>query len=170
MGYFEGLTNGCFNKEETGQTVFYPLGVMGKGYILPDAITEDKIRKFMQFYYKVSIISILGVVLVFGWLYVFLLLPVNIIWFFFKIKPLISGLPYSGSKLSFKQSYINSASAHNTFVLWLFLISSIFVMMMFLHMLVSNNNTMVKFLALIILLICGACSFAIAYIIRAKKS
>ena len=36
MGYFDGLTDGVFKTDSEGKFLFYPWGVPGKGYILPD--------------------------------------------------------------------------------------------------------------------------------------
>jgi hypothetical protein len=33
MGYFDALTSSSFKKDESGKTVFYPWGVLGKGHI-----------------------------------------------------------------------------------------------------------------------------------------
>jgi hypothetical protein len=38
MGYFDGLAASSFKTDDKGNTVFFPWGILGKGYILP----EDK--------------------------------------------------------------------------------------------------------------------------------
>jgi hypothetical protein len=43
----ETLTTALFTRNEAGQTVMYPNGVLGRGYILPNAETEQRMRRIL---------------------------------------------------------------------------------------------------------------------------
>jgi hypothetical protein len=42
------LTAALFQRDEDGRTVMFPSGVMGRGYVLPDAATEQKMRRALM--------------------------------------------------------------------------------------------------------------------------
>ena len=44
----ETLTTALFTRNEAGQTVMYPNGVLGRGYILPSAETEQRMRRILM--------------------------------------------------------------------------------------------------------------------------
>lgn len=42
------LTAALFKRDEEGRTVVFPNGVMGRGYVVPDAATEQKMRRSLM--------------------------------------------------------------------------------------------------------------------------
>ena len=42
------LTAALFKRDEQGRTVMYPNGVIGRGYVVPDAATEHKMRRTLM--------------------------------------------------------------------------------------------------------------------------
>ena len=42
------LTAAMFKTDDAGRTVVYPNGAMGRGYIVPDPATEQRMRRVMQ--------------------------------------------------------------------------------------------------------------------------
>ena len=46
MGYFDGLTDGAFKKDSFGNTLLFPWGIFGSGFIIKSKETHEKIRKF----------------------------------------------------------------------------------------------------------------------------
>ena len=61
MGYFDGLTDGIFKTDSEGRFLFYPWGVLGKGYVLPDDSKKQEVRQFVSLWYKVSLPAIIVV-------------------------------------------------------------------------------------------------------------
>ncbi len=53
MGYFDGLTGASFKKDKRGYTVFYPWGIGGRGYILPEH-KKDDVRRVLKRYLQIS--------------------------------------------------------------------------------------------------------------------
>ncbi len=58
MNYFESIADSYFKKTNEGKNVFYPWGVLGKGYIIP---TEQKTIELRKSFKKGGIISLLFV-------------------------------------------------------------------------------------------------------------
>jgi|KBSMisStaDraftv2_1062788.scaffolds.fasta_scaffold11459_6 hypothetical protein len=124
MGYFEGLSSSSFKKDADGRTVFYPIGILGRGRLLPDLATEERIRAFLIRYYMVSLSLIIVVVASVHWGWGAALIPVLWLWFHLGTKLLVAGLPSSTSRLTLKESYANSANAHGKGMLWSLLVCS----------------------------------------------
>lgn len=81
IDYFKRLSDRLFKVDETGRTLFYPWGSLGKGYIVNDKKTEARIRNFIAYYYAFSFISIAAFFITGFIKYSFIfLLPVFIIW------------------------------------------------------------------------------------------
>ena len=74
MGYFDGLTSSAFQKSPEGQTLFYPNGKMGKGYIV-DEKKEAQLRNFIKRYYMIIFpIIIIGSITIKFYTLIFVLL------------------------------------------------------------------------------------------------
>jgi|TARA_B100000315_G_C14449937_1_gene528626 hypothetical protein len=168
MGYFEGLTASSFKTDENGQLIFYPWGKLGKGYILPTEAKKNEVRNFVKLHYVISLISIIGVGIIFGWLYPVILLPVFYAWYYFTITKHIKGLTKSTAKLTLKESATSSAKAHNVATLWvLFVFSVLFVIAGIFIWIIKKDEWIT---ALMSITFFGACSIAIAYMIKQRNT
>ena len=113
MGYFDGIADGSFKKNDRGQIVFYANGIFGKGYILDSPGKHMEIREFVK---KMYMVLLVGVIL----LQVLLGFKANLvfgaIWtavFYFKIKEMTKDLPTTTEKLKMSEARENSARSHN---------------------------------------------------------
>lgn len=105
MGYFKRLSDSSFKTDSHGNTIFYPWGIIGKGYVLPDKKTEDKIRKFVIWYHFTGLIVILVTGAFLGlWIVSLLFLPIAVLVWCVQSKRFIMGLPQSDEKLSYKEN------------------------------------------------------------------
>jgi hypothetical protein len=170
MGYFDALTSSSFKQDESGKSVFYPWGVFGKGHVLPDDETENRIRGFVRRYYMISLPMIIIVGAVVGWIYVLATLPILIIWYHFKSKILIAGCSVTDGKLTLKESYTNSSKAHNKKTLWLLLIFSILFVGGGLLMLIHGTSNYDKIMGALGCVFFGVCAVAFGYMIKAKRT
>ncbi|MDT7519216.1 hypothetical protein RAE19_10910 [Rhodoferax sp. TBRC 17660] len=170
MGYFQGLTNASFKKDQKGNTVFFPWGVLGRGRVIPDEPTETKVRAFLSRYYKVSLPTMIVVGVVVGWAWSFLLIPIFGAWFYFGSKSLVSEYPYSEDKLTLKEGYTSSAAGHNKVTLWLlFTCSTLFVLAgIFIASVATSPSQIV--MGLFTAIFFGACSAAIGYMLKMKRN
>jgi hypothetical protein len=126
MGYFEGLADASFKQDSNGNSVFYPWGALGKGRVLPDEATKTKLRTFVIRYYQIMLPVgiLLGIFRL--WLPAILILTVLTLGFYLYVNLLTKDCPICTEKLTLKESYKNSANSHNTLMLWLLLLVSLF--------------------------------------------
>ena len=167
MGYFDGLASGIIKKDKNNNSVYYPWGVLGKGYVLPNAERETAIKNLVILFYQ----------LFFGILFLLLILLKNnpifavctialIAWFLLKSHHLTKDCPKSDEKLTLKEGYSNSAKAHNKTVLWILLVVAVSATLVGIVMLFSGKLFLP---GLIIMLLFGASSAAIYYMIQIKN-
>jgi hypothetical protein len=123
-GYFKGIAAGSFRTDSHGHTVFFPYGVFARGRVLVDSAHEQRVRAFVTRYNAVGIVGSIGIVLLRRWILLVAFVPIVAAWYYFGARSLIGNCPYSDERLTIKESYANSASAHNAPTLWLLLISS----------------------------------------------
>lgn len=170
MGYFEGLINASFKEDKNSQIVFYPRGISGKGYTLPNKGIEVRIRAFLSRYYKISLPLIIFTGILVGWIWSFLLIPFLYLWFHFGVKALLVNCMYSDEKLSYKESVTNSALGHNTLTLWLLLICSIIFVVG--GIFIADNATSLHRMIVgwISVVFFGLCGVVIGYMIKVKNS
>jgi hypothetical protein len=128
MGFLDALTANSFKKDASGQTVFYPWGLFGKGYILPDLETENKARTFFIRFHTVCLISFLPAIVLYvsiGWIYIFVLVPI-LAWYYFGSRVLIAQCSVSDRKLTLKEAFLTGPTKLlGTKTLWMLLIVSI---------------------------------------------
>ena len=170
MGYFDGLTSSSFKKDKSGNICFYPWGVFGKGYVLPDEASEMRIRGFVRRYYMISLPAIIVVGSVVGWLYAFITLPILIAWYLIKCRSLIYDFAVVNEKLTIRESSANSANAHNRVTLWLLFVFSVLFVAGGLFMLMSGKSGFDKIVGLSAVLFFSTCGAALFYMIKAKST
>ncbi len=145
MGYFDGLTDVLFKKDEKGNTIFYPWGILGKGYVIPD----DKKDGFRLIIKRLLLISVpLAITFsMFMSLPRFFLIIVPLYFFICAIwlKVNTRGLAKSSEKLNLVDTTKNSPNTYNQAIFWLldfvaflFILASIFLLGKILADLVKN--------------------------------
>lgn len=167
MGYFDGLASGIIKKDKDNQPVYYPWGVLGKGYVLPNAERETAIKNMVILFYQIFFgILFLHLILIKNVLIFAVLVIALVIWFLVKSKQLTKDCPKSDEKLTLKEGYTNSAKAHNKTVLWILLVVAVIATLGGIAVLFSGKLLM---LGLIMALLFGASSAAIYYMIQVKN-
>ena len=169
MGYFEGLSSSSFKKDADGRTVFYPIGILGRGRLLPDLATEERIRAFLIRYYMVSLSLIIVVVASVHWGWGAALIPVLWLWFHLGTKLLVAGLPSSTSRLTLKESYANSANAHGKGMLWSLLVCSGLFVLGGVLILAQSQDTADALIGLSSIAFFGACGCAFGYMLWTRR-
>lgn len=177
MGYFDGLVDAGFKKDEAGNTVFYPWGVLGKGKIIPNDEAKKVLRDYLMRYMKISFVMIIfGVIVGINFTRMPILLvsllaatAILLLWHLNNIKRITAGFEQSTAKLKMAEAYTNSAKSHNKVTLWLLLLVSIGFCLIGLVLLVSANAMGQKLIGLSLALLFGACTAAIGYMVKVKK-
>jgi hypothetical protein len=169
VGYFDGLASGAFKKDESGRTIFYPWGVLGRGRLLPDEAAEKKSYGFIKLYFQIALpLIVLGAV--FNWMYALALLPILLVWYYLKINSLVSTYPVVDAKLTMRESYAGSAAAHGKGTLWaLFVVSSLFVIAAA-WIALSGSTTGDKLIGVAGILLFGLAAIAIGYMLKARTT
>ena len=166
MGYFDGLASGIIKKDKSDNAVYYPWGVLGKGYVLPNATRETAIKNMVILFYQIFL----------GMFFIHLFLIKNapifavlvialVIWFLDKSHQLTKDCPKSDEKLTLKEGYSNSAKAHNKWMLWFCLVVSIFFTLAGIAFLLSDKIS----IGLLMTIVFGACTTAIGFMIKVKN-
>ena len=167
MGYFDGLASGIIKKDKDNNPVYYPWGVFGKGYVLPNAERETAIKNMVILFYQITFgLLLIHLFLLKNILILTLLVVGLVIWFLVKSKQLTKDCPISDEKLTLKEGYTNSAKAHNKTVLWiLFGVSVLFTLGAIALLFLGKSLMLGTFGAVLF----GASSAAIYYMIQVKN-
>ena len=167
MGYFDGLASGIIKKDVNNNSVYYPWGVLGKGFVLPDDKREAEIKSMVILFYQLFFAVFVLFFILFKHSLSFGLSTLGLLaWFLYKSKQLTKDCPKSQEKLTLKEGYTNSAKAHNKTVLWiLFGVSVLFALGAI--VLLFSGKTLV--LGIFGATLFGASSAAIFYMIQVKN-
>jgi hypothetical protein len=167
--YFEGLIEGGFKTAADGQPLFYPWRVLGKGYVLPDARTERRIRKLLKIYYVVSLPLMLTIVLTvqsYGFYYALALIPVVLLVYGVGVLSLRRRLFASSERLRLSESLANSGRAHSRAILWFLFGVCILFVIGGIGMILDREVGM----GLLSTLFFGVCGTMIGYMLRTRAS
>lgn len=165
MGYFDGLVSGSFKKDAQGNSVFYPWGIMGKGYILRTVAEEEKLRGALKLNYMIMLPAIIIIQIAVGAWLNFILVPVYIVLFTLWVYRTTRGLERSFEKITVAESYKSSAKAHNLPTLIILEICAIGFVAIGVWMIVEGEPL---FMPVLCILLFGAAALAIGYMIVQK--
>ncbi len=135
LGYFDGLTNTSFKTDEKGNTIFYPWGVLGKGYILPD----DRKDGFRLAIKRLLIICVPLAIIFSMFLnlprFFLIILPLYFFGCIIWVRKSTRGLAISSNKLTLSDTTNNSPRSYNRATIWflevvsfLFILASVFLL------------------------------------------
>lgn len=130
MSYFDGLTDGIFKTDTQGRKVFYPWGVLGKGYVTRDEAHYESLRSKIKYTYIIMLPAIIIGQSVFGWKVTMAFAVVYTLWYIVMLKLWVAGLEVSGEKLTISESRKNSAKSHSRGALIFFVIVSVFFVLL----------------------------------------
>jgi hypothetical protein len=171
MGYFDGLTDASFKMDDKGNTIYYPWGIFGKGYILPDdrkTVFRLSIKRHIISFLTLAILS---AIFLKGSLVIFYVLPFYIVGYVLWMKKKIKGLPISPDKLTFADTTTNSARSLNLVTLWLLEICALLFVLLGIFVLLTTPITFPKkwFIGLSCILFFGWGMYVFGKVIMAKK-
>jgi hypothetical protein len=130
MSYLDALVNSLFKKSGSGATLFYPYGIIGKGYVVSSASEHSRIRSGLKVYYVVMFLA-MGISIYFlNWFYA---AGWTILWvggYLVWSSTVTRRLVVSAERLRYSESLAQSLPYYSTWVLVvLSLVSFIFVLM-----------------------------------------
>ena len=175
MGYFDALASSSFKTTEDGQQIFYPWGVLSRGYIVPSAHEHERFHREIKLYLVSAFVFIIVVVASGGWIggvlgawiggviVLSIFFIPYVLWVRHRCRPLIQ----TNVKLTVSESYTDQARAQSTFILWLLEISSlVFVLAGFGMFLLDPSNWPI---ALSTIAFFGFCAVVIAKMLITKR-
>ena len=182
MSYFDGIVDGSFKTSEDGALLYYPFGILGKGYVIPNIEKKQEIRKRLKWSFAISSIlmiasaSSLALFVIFYsirlWIAgIIYFLIISGIWFagYFISKEFTKGLAPVGNKLTVAESYQNSAKSHNIFTLIAFEILCLVFVVTGVKILFDSQVTWIfRLVGVLTILFLGVGSIVIGYMIKVK--
>ena len=169
MGYFDGLASGIVKKDKNDKLVYYPWGLLGKGYVLPNTERETAIKNMVILFYQICFgVFFVHLFLLKNILILAVLILALVVWFLVKSQQLTKDCPKSDEKLTLKEGYSNSAKAHNKTVLWILLGASILFTLGAIALLFSGKTLALGILGPVLFGTC-TCTWAIYYMIQVKN-
>jgi len=167
VGYFGGFIDISFKKDGKGRTVFYPWGILGRGYILPDD-TKDIIRKKLKRSYQVCLtLVILTKIFLPSWVSIFLVLPVLLGVLAIFEKRLVRGFEISPDRLTLSDTRSTLARSQSLSTTWFLEICSVIFVLAGIFILVTSPNQW--FIAILSISLFGLSAYIFWDIIKAKK-
>ena len=166
MDYFDGMADGKFKTDARGRLLFYPWGILGKGYVLPDEYKKKEIRKFVKLCCIVFWPLMTGTAIFIGWKFSFIMLFLILLYYNFEASKLLKGTPVADEKLSFKEKYSSSARSHRLGTLWMIAIFSALFLLSSIAIFLRNKDARLFGLACVIFF--AGSTFIHGYMIKLK--
>ena len=119
MGYFDALTSGYFKTAPDGRKLFFPWGVLGRGYTIDSEQDYERLRRQVKAYTIVSLVLIVGVTALQAYVGAVVIGALLIAFYLGWMRYLLRGLQASDERLSLQDSMTSQARAHSATGLWL---------------------------------------------------
>jgi uncharacterized membrane protein len=125
MGYFDALTSGYFKTAPDGRKLFFPWGVLGRGYAIDSEQDYERLRRQVKAYTIVSLVLIVGVTALQAYVGAVVIGALLIAFYLGWMRYLLRGLQASDERLSLQDSMTSQARAHSATGLWLLQIGAL---------------------------------------------
>ncbi len=167
MGYFDALTSSSFKTTEDGQQLFFPWGILGRGYNIPSEQEFERLRRQIKAYMVVSLPLIIAVITWKGILGGVVLFPILTVPYVFWAQFQCRRLRRTDEKLTLSESVAGQAREHSTVVLWLMEVGALtFVAGGVAILLLDPSNWLI---ALLPITFFGLCALAFARMLVIKR-
>jgi Ca2+/Na+ antiporter len=129
MKYFDGLVDASFKIDDKGNTIFYPLWIFGKGYILP-VDKKDKFRLTIKFFLLICVpLAITFSTFLNLPRFFLIILPLYFFGCATWVKKNTKGFATSPDKRTLSDTTKNFPHSYNEVIMWLFeIVSFLFVL------------------------------------------
>ena len=128
MTYLDSLVNQLFKKSESGEPLFYPWGIFGKGYVVSSASQHSHIRSTLKVYYVVMFLA-MGISIYFlDYLYTGVCVIFGIGGYLVWSDKVTRRLKVSAERLGFSESVVQGLPGYSTWgLVFMSLVSFMFV-------------------------------------------
>jgi hypothetical protein len=163
MGYFDALTSSYFKVAPDGRRLFFPWGVLGRGYALVSEQQYERLRRQLKIYTAVSLIAIVASAGLRFYIATLVIGAALMIYYALWSRYLLSDLQATQERLSPRDSLSAQARVHSTFGLWsleivalVFVVGGVFLLVADRHQWVVAAGCVVFF---------GACAAVFGYML-----
>jgi hypothetical protein len=118
MGYFDALTSSYFKTAADGRKLFFPWGVLGRGYLLDSDRDYERLRRQLKTYTVLTLVASIGSVALQIPIAAIVTPALLIAFYFVWVSYRLRGLQPSDERLSWRESMTSQALAHSAGVLW----------------------------------------------------
>jgi len=169
MGYFDALTSSCFKTAQDGRRLFFPFGILGRGYVIASEQDYERLRSRLKVYTAVGLVLIIGSGALLGYAGSFAIALVLIAFYIVWLRYLLRGLQSSNESLSLKDSTTSQALAHNAVTLWLLEVGALaFVVLGIVILAVNPRNWLIAITSIVFFGLCAA-SFTRMLMLRRRS-
>src|SRR5688572_16399025 len=109
MGYFDALTSSAFKTAEDGKRLFFPYGVMARGYVLASEQDYQRLQRQVRLYMIVTLVLIIGASATSNYLWAGIIAVVLIAFYVVWASFAVRGLTPSDERLSLTESMTTQA-------------------------------------------------------------
>ena len=118
MGYFDALTSSYFKTAADGRKLFFPWGVLGRGYVLGLDRDYERLRRQLKTYIVLALVVIIGSVALQIPFAAIVTTGLLIVPYFVWVSYRLRSLQPSDERLSWRESLTSQAVTHGPVVLW----------------------------------------------------
>jgi multisubunit Na+/H+ antiporter MnhG subunit len=170
VGYFDALTSGYFKTAEDGRKLFFPWGVLGRGYVISSQSDYERLHRQVKVYTVVSLGLIIGAVALQSYIGAVVIGALLVAFYLVWVRFLLRGLQPSEDRLSLQESMTTQAVTHNATVLWSMEIGSlVFVAIGVFMLVVEPDNWLIALACIFFFALCAA-SFARMLVLRSRQA
>jgi hypothetical protein len=119
MGYFDALTSSYFKTTQDGRKLFFPWGVMGRGYVFASEQDYQRLQRQVKAYTVVLLVLIIGAGALQAYVGAVVIGAFLIAFYVAWTQYLLHGMEPSDERLSLQESMASQARAHSPASLWI---------------------------------------------------
>jgi hypothetical protein len=166
MGYFDALSSACFKTAQDGRRLFFPWGVLGRGYVIESEQDSKRIEQEIKIFMIVTLILVIGFGEFGSYPQSFVIAALLTGVYTVRAWYLICRLQRSDERLSLKESSASQARAHSALSLWLLEIASLVMLGGGIWMFFGAPEKRLVAFAGIVMFGAGAAKFAVQLVQR----
>jgi hypothetical protein len=167
MGYLDALVAGSFKTTASGQRLFFPWGILGRGYVIPSEREFEQLRRYLKVYQLLSLALIIAAILWTGFrgaaAAVILVCVVHVAWAHVQSRR----LSRANERLSLGESLAAQSRAQSTVILWLLELGSLAFVGGGVFIVLADHKKWLLAAATIVFF--GACAASYAWMLVVKR-
>jgi hypothetical protein len=170
MGYLDAATSRYFKTAADGRKLFFPWGVLGRGYLLGSEHDYEQLRRRLKIHTILALVVIIGSAALQIPLAAIVTTALLIAYYFTWVSFRLRSLQPSDERLSWRESMTSQALAHSAVVLWSLEIASLAFVGIGVFVLVIEPDKWPRALASVAFFGLCAAVFAYMLVLRSRRA